>query len=143
MKMNETFPVRSWPANASVLALVIALALLVAPACAPLCAASACSSGGERQGQCHDMAGMGSNGGEQFVGASKACGAADFSAVLVKANEQSSLSREARIDAAPAIISGSPEHGLGSFDETPGRWGLHRIPLKSAGLLLPTTILRI
>jgi hypothetical protein len=141
--MNETISVRNRPANATLLALVIVLALLVAPACAPLCAASACSSGGERQGQCHDMAGMGSNGGEQFVGASKACGAADFSAVLVKANEQSSLSRTPHSDATPAIISGSPVYGRGSFDESPARFDLHRIPLKSEDSLLLTTILRI
>jgi len=141
--MNETISARNRPANASVLALVIALALLVAPACAPLCAASACSSSGERQGQCHEMAGMGSNGGERFVGASKACGAADFSAVLVKPNEQSSLSRAPQSDTAPTLIGVSPGYGRGSFDESPARFGLHRIPLKSEDSLLLTTILRI
>jgi hypothetical protein len=141
--MNETISARNRPANASVLALVIALALLVAPACAPLCAANACSSGGERQGQCHDMAGMESHGGEQFVGVGKACGAADFSAVLVKANEQSLLSRAAQSDTAPSLVGVSPDHGRGSLDESPARFGLLRVPLKSAGLLLPTTILRI
>jgi|ERR1700675_340166 hypothetical protein len=141
--MNETIPVWRRPANASVLALVIALALLVAPACAPLCAASACSSRGGRQGQCHDMASMGSYGGKQLVAASKACGAADFSAVLVKTDEQSSLSREVQSDTARALIGGLPEHGLRSLDESPGRWGVHRVPLESADLLLPTTILRI
>jgi hypothetical protein len=141
--MNETISVRNRPANATVLALVIVLALLVAPACAPLCAASICSSGGERQGQCHDMASMGSNGGEQLVSTSKTCGAADFSAVLVKANEQPSLSRAAQSDTAPTLIGVSLDYGRGSFDESPARFGLHRIPLKSEDSPLLTTILRI
>jgi|SRR5580704_6463226 hypothetical protein len=141
--MNETIPVWSHRANASVLALVIVLALLVAPVCAPLCAANACSSGGERQGQCHDMAGMESYGGEQLVAASKACGAADFSAVLVKTDEQSSLSQEVQSETAPTLVGGSPEHSLGNLDEGSVRWALHRVPLETADLLLPTTILRI
>jgi len=141
--MNETISVRNRPANATVLALVIVLALLVAPACAPLCAASACSSAGERQAQCHDMAGMENHGGEQLVGASKACRAADFSAVLVKTDEQSSLSRSVQSLTAPVLIDGSSEHALRNLNESPGRWGVHRVPLKSEDSLRLTTILRI
>jgi hypothetical protein len=89
------------------------------------------------------MATMGSSGGAQLLAASKACGAADFSAVLVKTNEQSSLSREVLSDTAPTLISGSPEHGPESFGESPGRRGLHRVPSKSTDLLPLTTILRI
>jgi hypothetical protein len=140
--MNETILVMNRPANASLLALVIALALLVAPVCAPLCAASACSSGAHKE-QCHEMAATGASGGEQLVAATKACAAADFSAVLVKANELSSLSQEVRSDAAPALIGGSPEHGLGDFDESRRRGGLHRVPLELEDSLLLTTILRI
>jgi hypothetical protein len=140
--MNETISVRNRPANASVLALMIVLALLVAPACAPLCAANACSSGAH-QDQCHDVATMGTSGAEHLVAPSKACAAADFSAVLVKANEQSSLSREVQSDTAPTLIGVSPVYGRGSFDESPARFGLHRIPLKSEDSLLLTAILRI
>ena len=86
---------------------------------------------------------MGAGGGEQFAAPGKACGASDFSAVLVKADEQSSLSQGVQSDTAPALIGGSSGHGLGSFDESLGRWGLHRVPLKSTNLLLPGTILRI
>jgi hypothetical protein len=89
------------------------------------------------------MAGMGSYGGAQLVAASKACGAADFSAVLVKSEQQSSLSREVQSDTAPTVFGGSFEHGLASLDESPGRWDVHRVPLESGDLLLPTTILRI
>jgi hypothetical protein len=141
--MNETIPVWSRRTNASVLALVVVLALLVAPVCAPLCAASACSSGGERQRQCHDMAGMGSYGGEQLVAAGTACGAADFSAVLVKTDEQPLLSQEVEGNTASALIGGSPGHRLASLDESPGLWSLHQVPLKSVDSLLATTILRI
>ena len=86
---------------------------------------------------------MGTDGGEQFVAAGKACGASEFSAVLVKTDEQSSLLPGVQSDTAPALIDASSGHGLGSFDENLGRWGLHRVPLKFTNLLLPGTILRI
>jgi len=141
--MNETISVRRRPANATVLALLIVLALLVAPACAPLCAANACSLGGESQGQCHDMSSMGSNGGEQLVATGKTCGAADFSAALVMANERSSLSRASQSDRAPTLSGVSPDDGRGSLYEGAARFGLHRIPLKSEDSPQMTTILRI
>jgi hypothetical protein len=89
------------------------------------------------------MAGMGSYGGEQLVAASKACGAADFSAVLVKTDEQSSLSQAVQSDTAPTPIGGSPAHSLGNLYEGPVRCALGRVPLETADLLLSTTILRI
>jgi hypothetical protein len=140
--MNKTIPVRNRPANASVLALVIALSLLVAPVCAPLCAASACSSGAH-QNQCHKMSAIEASGAEHLVAPSKACGAADFSAVLVKANEQSWLSQQGQNDPAPAVRGVSSGHALGNLEESLGRFGLHRVPLKSQDLLLLTTILRM
>ena len=86
---------------------------------------------------------MGAGGGEQFVAPGKACGAFDFSAVLVKADEQSLLLQEQQGDTPPTLIDASSGDGLGSCDESLGRWGLHRVPLKSTNLLLPGTILRI
>jgi hypothetical protein len=141
--MNETIPVLSRPAKETALALVIALALLVAPGCAPLCAASACSSGGGRQGQCHDMANMASQGGEQYVATSKTCGATDFPAVLIKADEQSLLWQIVRDDSAPVLIAHSSELALDSLGASPGRWGVRRVPLESKVSVLLNTILRI
>jgi len=138
--MSEVIPVRARPLNA--IAIVTVLALLAAPICAPLCAAGTCSSS-TRQVQCHEMGTMGADGGEQFVAPSKACGASDFSAVLVKADEQSLLLQEQQRDTHPTLIDASSGDGLGSCDESLGRWGLHRVPLKSTNLLLPGTILRI
>jgi hypothetical protein len=89
------------------------------------------------------MAVMGASGAEHLVAPSKACGATDFSAVLVKANEQSSLSQELQSDTARALIGISPGHGLASLDESPGRWRLHRVPSKSADALPLTVVLRI
>lgn len=140
--MNEETPVRARPASVIGLVLVTMLALVVAPACAPLCAARTCSSA-TSPGQCHDMASMGAGGGGKFVAASKACGAAEFSAVLVRTDEQILLPQGTRNDAAPVGISGSPAEDFGSLRASSGRWGAHRAPLESADSILLTTILRI
>jgi hypothetical protein len=140
--MDETIPVRARPANAAMLAFLTVLALAIAPVCAPLCAAKSCASGA-RQEQCHDMAIMGTDGRPQLVAPSKVCGLSDFSAVLVKADEEYLLSQGARNHAAPAIVSGSPELGLESSRTGPRRRGVHLIPLDLPDSLLSTSILRI
>jgi hypothetical protein len=89
------------------------------------------------------MASMGANGGEQYAATSKACGATDFSAVLVKADEQSLLWQVVRKDSGPVLIAHSPEVALDSLGASPGRWGVHRVPLESKVSLPLNTILRI
>ena len=139
--MSETHTVRSRPASAVALALVIVLALLVAPACAPLCAARACSSG-PRLDHCHDMAGMGT-GAAQFAARGKVCLAADFSAVLVKADEQPFFRHGGRTAAATSPVRVSFEKVFEGLQTFPGRGNLQLIPMESRDSLLLTTILRI
>jgi hypothetical protein len=141
-RMNETIPVRVRPANAVVLAFLTVLALVIAPVCAPFCAAKSCASGA-RQEQCHDIATAGADGRPQLVAPSKVCGFKDFSAVLVKADEEYLFSQGARNHAAPVILNGSPESGLGSLRTGPQRGDVHLIPLALPDSLLLTTILRI
>jgi hypothetical protein len=141
-RMNETIPVRARPANAVVLAFLTVLALAIASVCAPLCAAKSCASG-LRQEQCHDIATMGPDGRPQLVAPSMVCGLSDFSAVLVKADEENLLSQGARNHAAPVILNGSPELGLESLRTGPQRRGVYLILLDLPDSLLLTTILRI
>jgi hypothetical protein len=141
-RMNEAIPVRARPVNAAVLAFLTVLALVTAPVCAPLCAARSCASG-VRPEQCHDMATTGADGRLQLVAPGKACGVSDFSAVLVKPDEEYLLSQGARNPAAPVILNGSPQLGLERLRIGPGRPGVHLIPLESSDSLLLTTILRI
>jgi hypothetical protein len=89
------------------------------------------------------MASMAANGGEQYLATSKTCVATDFSAVLVKADEQSLLWQVGRNDSAPVPIAHSPEVGLESLRASPEPWGVHRVPLESKPSLLLNTILRI
>jgi hypothetical protein len=140
--MNQTIPVRARPANVAMLAMLTVLALAIAPACAPLCAAKICPSGAG-QGQCHEMANMGADGSGRLVAPNKVCGASEFSAVLVKADAQSLLSRELRIDPAQTLINHSSAQSLASLHASPDRWDVHRVAIKSANSLLSTTILRI
>ena len=79
----------------SVLAVVTVLALLAVPICAPLCAAKTCSSNVSNE-HCHEMASMGADGGEHFIAPTNSCGSFDFSAVLVKADEQAIDSQRVR-----------------------------------------------
>jgi hypothetical protein len=140
--MNETIPVRARPASAAVLAFLTVLALVMAPACAPLCAAKSCASG-VRQEQCHDLATSGPDGQPRIVAPSKVCGLSDFSAVLVKADEEYLFSQGARNQAAPVIPNGPPELGLESFCTGPQRRGVHPLPVDLPDSLRLTTILRI
>jgi|SRR5580692_2632491 hypothetical protein len=132
---------------ATVLALVAVIALLAAPLCAPLCAgkicASAMPSSDTRHESCHEMANIPPNGPDQYVATNKSCGAADFSAVLVASDEQSLLLQAAGDHSAPVALDHSNERALQSFHASPGRWSIHRVPLKSKDFLPLTTILRI
>lgn len=126
-------PVRAH--STTVIALMTVLALLAVPICAPLCAARSCSSRASHE-QCHEMASLGANPGDQYVAPTKTCTATDFSAVLVKADEQ-------RADSAPALLSHSPETKLENVNSGPGRSGAHRVPLKSKPPSPLSTVLRI
>src|ERR1700675_503797 len=140
--MNEAIHVGARPANAAVLAFLTVLALVTAPVCAPLCAAKSCASGA-RQEQCHDIATTGADGRPQLVAPSKVCGLGDFSAVLVKADEEYLLSQRARNHAVAVILNGSPELGLESLRTGPQRRDVHLIPLDLPDSLQLTTIHRI
>jgi hypothetical protein len=118
------------------------LAILVAPVCAPLCAAKHCSAGARLE-HCHEMANVGDLSGETLLAPGKDCELADFSAVLVKAEEQSSLSRGERSDRAPAPLLLPLESAVGGLPAKPARWGIHHMPLESPDSLLLNTILRI
>jgi hypothetical protein len=141
-RVNQPIPIRARPVNITVLAILTGLALAIAPVCAPLCAAKICPPGAG-QGQCHEMPSMGAGGSERFVAPNKPCGASEFSAVLVKAGEQSLLSPELRNDPAQALINGSSAQSLAGLHASPERWVVHRVPIESANFLLLTTILRI
>jgi hypothetical protein len=140
--MNWKNPIRRHGPLSIFFAALTLLAILIAPACAPLCAAKHCSSGA-RPEQCHEIASTGDLSGELLIPPGKNCALADFSAVLVKAEEQSSLSRGVRSNPAPAPLLLSLESAVGSFQANPARWGIHQIPLESSDSLSLTTILRI
>jgi hypothetical protein len=141
--MNENLQVRAQSSNAVVLAVVTVLALLVAPICAPLCAANACSSAGGRQVQCHDMARFSTDASEQLAAPSKFCGAADFSAVLVRADEKSPVLERVRNAPASIGIIGVRSERVGSLAAASEHLSLHRVSLELSNSLLLTTILRI
>ena len=131
----------------TVLALFATIALLAAPICAPLCAGKICASTMRspetRHESCHQMANMPANGPDQYAAANKSCAAADFSAVLVTADKQSLLSQVARSNFAPVLLANSPALPLQNLRATPGRWRVHRVPLKSIDFLPLNAILRI
>jgi hypothetical protein len=89
------------------------------------------------------MARMEPNGGEQYVATSKTCGATDFPAVLIKADEQSQLWQIVHDDSAPALIGLWSQLGLESLGAGPGSRGVHRVPLESNLSVPLNTILRI
>jgi hypothetical protein len=140
--MQKRTPFSNSPAKVIALTLVTVLALLVAPICAPLCAAKACSSA-TGQKQCHEMTSMGRDGGEQFVAASKSCGASDFSAVLVRANEGTVFLQGARNGTAPLHVRGAPPERFDSLPTTSEHLRVHGVPWQLADAVLLTTILRI
>jgi hypothetical protein len=85
---------------------------------------------------------MSADGSEQFVAAGKACGASDFSAVLVKADEKSSVLQSVRIATAPIRVIG-PAERVASLPTASGHRGVNLVPLELRDSLLLTTILRI
>jgi len=135
-------PTRALPARTVVLVLATVLALLVAPVCAPLCAAGGCASSARAE-TCHDMAGMVSGGGEEFVAAGKACGNADFSAVLGRADERSLRSTSGRGDFAAVVAGGSTVRSFSSLHGSGARGRVHRVPLEVRDSSSLGTILRI
>jgi hypothetical protein len=124
-----------------VLVLVTMMALLVAPVCAPLCAAGGCASGA-RVEACHDMAEMAA-GGEGFTAASKACGNADLSAVLVRMDEQNLRSTSGRSESAAVALRGTVVRGLGSLHRGAARGLVHWVRLEAGDSSSLGTILRI
>jgi hypothetical protein len=140
--MNRKNPIRPHGPRGIFFAALALLAILIAPVCAPLCAAKHCSAGA-RPEHCHEMASTGDLSGEILVAPGKDCALADFSAVLVKAEEQSSLSRGVQSDRAPAPLLLSLESAIGSLQANPVRWSIHQTPLESPDPLSLSTILRI
>jgi hypothetical protein len=140
--MSRKNPIRPHGPQSILFAVLTLLAILIAPVCAPFCAAKHCSSGA-RPEQCHEMASTGDRGGEKLVAPGKDCALADFSAVLLKAEEHSTFERGVRSDRAPAPIRLSLESVVRSSQADRARWGIHQIPLESPDSLPLITILRI
>lgn len=140
--MNQRNQIRPLGLQRTAAALLTLLAILIAPVCAPLCAAKHCSPAARLE-QCHKTASTGDRSGDVLVAPGKDCAIADFSAVVVKAEEHSPLKRAARSDPAPAPIHLSLESVVGSLHASRDRWDIHRIPLESPDSLKLTTILRV
>jgi hypothetical protein len=92
----------------SVIAVVTVLALLTVPICAPLCAVKTCSSNASNE-HCHEVPSSGAEGGAHFIAPAKSCGSFDFSAVLVKANEQAIDSEGVRNTSSAKTPGVAPE----------------------------------
>ena len=138
--MNEILPIRNRPQTAIALALLTALALLLAPVCAPLCASKNCSAGAAKD-QCHESA-PGSAAQRNHLAPHRICGTADYSAVLLNADEQLSFQRDARsIAASPVNLSAQRETATSPILLV--RWGEHLVPIAPPSPLLLTTTLRI
>jgi hypothetical protein len=86
---------------------------------------------------------MGAGGSEQFVAPRKACGAPDSSAVLIKSDEQTSLSRRVSSTQAPMLINGSTENRLTELAASPGRRDTSRVSSNSAESAWRTAVLRL
>ena len=138
--MSVILSVRTRPLAASTLALVTVLALLLAPVCAPLCAANNCPAGAAKD-QCHESA-PGSVAQHNLLTTHKICGTADYSAVLLNADEQHSFQRDARsIAESPVSLSAEREAAISPILLV--RWGEHLVPIAPPSPLLLTTTLRI
>jgi len=139
--MSDILSVRTRPLAASTLALVTVLALLLAPICAPLCAASSCSPAAAKN-QCHESSPTSAAQHNLFT-PHKICGAADYSAVLLNADEQASLQRDTRSFSASSSVSRPAEREASTSPAMLVRWGEHLLPTAPPSSLLLTTILRI
>ena len=135
-------PTRALPARTVVLVLATVLALLVAPVCAPLCASGGCGSGA-RVETCHDMAGMATGGGEEFMAGGKECANGDLSAVLVRMDEQRLGSSSGRSECAAVASGGTVVRSFGSLDGNAARGRVHWVPLELGDSSALRTILRI
>ena len=89
------------------------------------------------------MGTMDAEGSGQFVAPGKTCGAAEFSAVLAKPDEQNMSLRGARSDSAPALFFGSQEHGFEDSHRILGNLNELRVHSNSANSLMLSTTLRI
>jgi hypothetical protein len=126
----------------SAIAVVTVLALLAVPICAPLCAARTCSSNASNE-HCHEMASMGANSGEHFTAPTKSCGAFEFSAVLVKADEQAINSQRVRNALSEKILGVRAEQSQPvAFSKSILSSG-RQVPLELANSLQLTAVLRI
>jgi hypothetical protein len=140
--MSKSIPSLASKTHLSVIAILTVLALLALPVCAPLCAAKACSSNTSSE-HCHAMASMAADSGEHLIAPTKSCGPSDFSAILVKTNEQAMDSQGAR-SAFSAKIPGLQAAGSQPVPFSNSLLGpAHQIPLASANSLQLTSVLRI
>lgn len=89
------------------------------------------------------MAAMANSSGERILAPTKACGLFQFSAVLVRTDEQLSLPQVVRNVPAEMPIVKSQGKGLVVPSLGITRWGEHRVLLEPADSILLTTILRI
>ena len=89
------------------------------------------------------MGTMDAEGSGQFVAPGKTCGAAEFSAVLAKPDEQNVSSGQARSNSAPVLFFGSHEHGFEDSHRILGNLNELRVHSNSANSLMLSTILRV
>jgi hypothetical protein len=126
----------------SVLAVVTVLALLAVPICAPLCAAKTCSSNASNE-HCHEMASMGAASGEHFIAPAKSCGSFEFSAVLVKADEQAIDSQRVRNALSGKILGVRAEQSQPVAFSNSILSSARQVSLELANPLQLTAVLRI
>lgn len=124
------------------LSLLTVLALLVAPVCAPLCAARGCASNAAL-GHCHEMTGMSANGAAQLTAPAKSCGPSNLLAILVKFDEQTSLSQMVRTSSLLLSLANSPAQRSFDFAAASRRADLPRPPESSPESRPLSIILRI
>jgi hypothetical protein len=86
---------------------------------------------------------MANNGIQKIAANTKTCVPIEFSAVLLKLDEQSSHSRDVRRGLAPAAISNSRDSAAARYNSDPARWGDPGSPFESSIPLPLKTILRI
>src|SRR5579863_7121014 len=139
--MSDIHPVRNRPLATGSLAIVTVLALLLAPVCAPLCAASSCSPAAAKN-QCHESSPT-SAAQHNLLTPHKTCGAADYSAVLLNADEQASLQRDTRSFSASSSVSRPAGREASTSPAMLVRWGEHLVLIAPPSSLLQTTTLRI
>jgi hypothetical protein len=118
------------------------LALLAVPICAPLCAAKTCSSSVTNE-HCHEMANTGAAGSEHFIAPTKSCGFFDFSAVLVKGDEQAIDSKGVRKPFSGKTLGLRVEQSQPAASSISVLNRARRVPLELANSLQLAAVLRI